>query len=147
MILAKSLSKSTSLVSVNLSSNEIRTEGAQYLLKSLVSNNSIVEIILSSIGIEAKKNRMKSEGVKPLRLLLDQNKILTFLDISGNWIGKEGLNYIMQGLRENRSLLSLKISKNDIPGECLNDLFRTIKYTKISELDISGNPIGIKFKS
>ena len=78
-------------------------------------------------------------------MLLEKNKILSFLDISGNAIGKEGLSYVMQGLRENKSLISLKISKNDIPGECLNDFFRTIKYTKISELDLSGNPIGILF--
>lgn len=114
-------------------------------LNNLVYNNSIVELNLSSVGIEGKKNRLKAEGVKPLRILLQTNQILSFLDISGNAIWNSGIRYLLQGLRDNKALISLKISKNDLTAEWIPDLFRTLKYTKVSELDISNNPIGIRY--
>ena len=87
-------------------------------------------------------NRIRAEGIKPFRTLLKNNKILTFLNISGNNIGKEGLDHILAGLENNTSLLSLKLSKNSLNGESMIDLFKVVKTTEIIELDISRNPLG-----
>ncbi|CAI2379180.1 unnamed protein product [Moneuplotes crassus] len=139
--LSNAIAKNKSIISLNLSSNEIRAEGAKVLLKSIEGNNSIIELNISSIGMDTK-NRIRALGIKPFTSLLQNNKIMTFLNVSGNNIGKEGLDYIIQGLKHNRSLLSLKISKNSLSGECMTELFETIQHTAIIELDISGNPIG-----
>lgn len=87
-------------------------------------------------------NRIRAEGIKPFRTLLQNNLVLTFLNVSGNNIGKEGLNHILAGLKYNKTLLSLKLSKNSLSGESMIELFKVIKDTGISELDISRNPIG-----
>ena len=141
-ILSESISKSESIISVDISSNEIRAKGARHLITGLYHNNSVVELKLSSIGVEAKKNRLRAEGVRPLKQLLETNLVLSFLDVSGNCIGKDGLDHIIQGLKDNTSLISLKVSKNDIPGDGLHELFKWLRYTRIRELDISKNPIG-----
>lgn len=73
MILSEAISKSQTLISINLSSNEIRAEGGQVIIQSLMNNNSIVELNICSVGVEAKKNRLGAEGIKPLRELLNKS--------------------------------------------------------------------------
>jgi Ran GTPase-activating protein (RanGAP) involved in mRNA processing and transport len=142
MVLAQAIMESECIISLNLSSNEIRPEGAKVILNYLAFNNSIIDLNLSSVGVEAKKNRLRADGMKPFKSLLKNNKVLTILDVSGNSIGKEGLEYILIGLKENTTLLSLKINKNNLAGDSLEGLFKAIKGTNIEELDISKNNIG-----
>jgi Ran GTPase-activating protein (RanGAP) involved in mRNA processing and transport len=142
MVVAQAIMESECIISLNLSNNEIRPEGAKVLLNYLAFNNSIIDLNLSSVGVEAKKNRLRADGMKPFKSLLKINKVLTILNVSGNSIGKEGLEYILIGLKENTTLLVLKISKNNLAGDSIESLFKAIKDTNIEELDISKNNIG-----
>ena len=54
IVLASSLSKTKSIISVNLSSNEIRAEGAKVLLTSIEKNESIVDLNIGSSGMDGK---------------------------------------------------------------------------------------------
>lgn len=87
------------------------------------------------------KNKLGSEGVFGLWSLLLNNKILTFLNVSGNHIQDIGVEHISFGLSNNKNLKHLNISKNDITGKGLVTLVKVIPDSGLRELISTMNPI------
>jgi len=141
--IAPALRCASGLVHIDFSSNELGPEGAEILFKSLLGNNCITSIDISSHeGLH--RNHLSEKGLKKLVPLLQSNKILSILNLSGNSIKSEGLAYIAQGIKGNFTLSSLKICQNEIQGvsATVQNLKAIIIESKLMELDISDNPLG-----
>ena len=62
-------------------------------------NFSLIELNLSSHeGLQ--RNTLGAAGVKPLRELLNVNRFITILNLSGNFIGDLGVCYLGEGLKK-----------------------------------------------
>lgn len=72
--IAKVLLATNHIVSLDLSTNNIKNEGAIVLFNHLIENQSLIELNLSSHTKEGKyRNRIKKEGIKPLKEVLTKN--------------------------------------------------------------------------
>ncbi len=100
-----------SVISLDLSSNSITSEGGAELINLLMYNFSLIDLNLSSHeGLQ--RNTLGAAGVKPLRELLNVNKFLTILNLAGNFIGDLGICYLGEGLKKepvNKTLKSLNL--------------------------------------
>jgi len=86
-------------------------------------------------------------GEKPAQVLgqvLKTNKTLMILDISGNSIKSEGLEYMVQGIVMNNTLASLRVAQNEIQGSItIAEVLKTIVVEgNLLEFDVSDNPLG-----
>ena len=93
---------------------------------------------------------LNSNLVKPgsfihISKLLARNKILGILDLSGNFVGNVGLNYISAGLTTNDTLISLSLSQTFINEDSISCLMDIINNTKIRYLNLSKNKLTNKF--
>lgn len=143
--IAYALQRSTSLVHLDISSNELGIKSGSELFKALAVNQSLTSLNISSYHIQSK-NRITEKGMKKIVPLLQINKILCILNLSGNRICVEGLKYIAMGIKGNNTLLSLNVSQNEIQGSdtCTEYLKGIVADSKLIEFDISDNPIGNK---
>lgn len=141
--IALAIRQTTSLVHLDLSSNELGAKGGVELFKALAVNESITSLDISSHeGLH--RNHIGEKGAKNIGKVLEKNKILSILNLSGNGIRIEGLSYIAAGMAGNNTLVSLKIAQNDIQGnsQCVAYFKSLVIQSKLLELDISENPLG-----
>jgi Ran GTPase-activating protein (RanGAP) involved in mRNA processing and transport len=100
-----------SVISLDLTSNSITSEGGAELINLLMYNYSLIDLNISSLeGLQ--RNTLGPAGVKPLRELLHVNHFLSILNLSGNFIGDMGICYLGEGLKKhpvNTSLKSLNL--------------------------------------
>ena len=90
---------------------------------------------------------MTHEGITGLEGVLKNNKLLEFLNISGNSLRSEGLRVILNGISNNSTLHVLNISNNEIDStgmKCLKSYINKglITQTRLYEIDLSENSIG-----
>lgn len=97
-IIADALCEVQSVVSLDLSSNSITSEGGALLIDLLKYNYSVIDLNLASSNEGLNRNTLGSAGVLPLRHTLKVNKFLAILNLSGNFIGDTGINYLVEGL-------------------------------------------------
>jgi hypothetical protein len=57
-----------------------------------------------------RRNKVGPQGIEPFRHILKFNKFLTILNLSGNCIGNQGLEYLFEGLVGNEYVKVLKIA-------------------------------------
>ncbi len=141
--IALALRCSASLVHIDLSSNDLGAKGGSQLFKALAANDSITSVDVSSHeGLH--RNHLGEKGVKRLVSVLQHNKILSILNLSGNGLKMEGLAYVAEGVAGNSTLMSLKIAQNEIAGspQCVQHLKTILIESRLIELDISDNPLG-----
>jgi hypothetical protein len=103
------------------------------IFEALEENQSIVDFTIGSTNWMFK-NKIGPNGVFPLRSLLYNNQVLTFLNISGCSITDEGLDHVIAGLLNNQGLKYLNITKNEITMNGFYAIFKAIKHCKIKEL-------------
>ncbi|CDW82579.1 UNKNOWN [Stylonychia lemnae] len=148
-IISRFIMKNSTLVALDLSSNELTSSGGQAIFNALGYNNSIIDVNLSSFeGLN--RNTLGAKGVQPLKTVLAYNLYLTILNVSGNFIGNKGLQYICEGLQQgqNQTLMKLNIALNEITGDGIEILFKIFPSTRIRDLNLAKNPLknkGIKF--
>jgi len=141
--ICQSLKYSLSIVHIDISSNELGPKGGSALFKALAVNESITSVDISSHeGLH--RNRIATKGMKNIVPVLKNNKILSILNLTGNSIKSDGLQFLAEGIIGNTTLLSLKLNQNEIQG-----ISNTLKYIKtiliesrLKELDLSDNPLG-----
>lgn len=79
-----------SLVCLNLSSNEISGAGFSCIFEAMKTNESIVELNLSTYeGVN--RNRMTKRAAVLLKEMLIQNEFLEILKMSGIHLANEGM--------------------------------------------------------
>ncbi|MBW8309735.1 MAG: SEL1-like repeat protein [Candidatus Paracaedibacteraceae bacterium] len=115
--LARYISQNANLMSLNLDSNRIGSEGA----KALANNTTLTSLDLS-------QNSIRSEGAEALA----KNTTLTSLDLSSNGIGPEGA----EALAKNTTLTFLDLSFNEIGPEGAKALANN---TLLKRLILDGN--------
>eukprot|EP00347_Sterkiella_histriomuscorum_P001530 403371680 len=144
-IFAELLIKTNRLVKLDLSSNEISRNGAKIISEALVLNNSLYHLSFFSYeGLHS--NFIGEEGSKSLAKMLQQNKILSMLDVGGNKLGNNGLSYLSMTIQESSqsSLIYLNISNNDITQEGCQYFLKSLIKSHLIELDMSKSLIGLK---
>lgn len=141
--LGSSLKSNKNIISVDISSNNINVDGSTKFFESLKDNQSIVYVNISSLeGLH--RNRLGVRGAEAVGEFLKKNRVLTHLNIGDTGIGKEGLEYIIQGIAHNKVLISLDITSNGFFHHSLDDFCGALITTNLKELFISGNKIGNK---
>ena len=109
------LKRSSTLIKLDLSSNEITKVGAKAISEALKFNCSLVDLSFYSYeGLHS--NAIAEDGAKGLAKMLQVNKTMGFLNIGGNKIGNGGLSYLSNVIHfsQDSNLLSLNVSNNEI---------------------------------
>ena len=137
---AEVLSSTQSLVHLDLSSNSISTTGGAAIISSLETNNSLINLNLSSYeGLS--RNTLGPNGVKALRFVLRVNRYLAILSLAGNFIGDIGVGYLCEGLEGNTTLIELNLAQNEITSEGIKIMEKGFKHSEVQILNLSKNPI------
>ena len=138
--LVKRIMKSTSIVHLDLSSNEISVEGSEIILKLLGNHTSLSSLDISSHeGLH--RNRLALLGSQAVGRLLTTSPVLSILNIAGTGIGPDGIEYIITGLNNNHILSSLNLSNNNLGWKCIEKLAYTIVGTDLKELSLASNKL------
>lgn len=144
------------LTALDLTGNEIGTEGTQYLSNILKYDNSALQKLSlekNSIGIKElqyilemlninqtltslnlNNNKIGTEGARNISNVLSGNTSLKELQLHSNDIGTEGAQYILEMLYINQTLTSLNLNYNEIEGELMNKIKEEISYNKSMQL-------------
>ena len=97
-----------SLTHLDLSENSFIDSGSHCVFEGLQHNNTLVNLNLSTTGLRSTD----SDTVRSLSKMLQVNKSLTHLDLSGNFLLLKGC-CVFDGLRHNSTLTHLSLSNND----------------------------------
>ena len=148
---------------LDVSSNNIASEGIRALSEALVkcttlqrlsvSNNSIQKDDADSLAMCFKNfktfqvldiscNNLESSGAEVIADALLNSTSLYSLNISSNKIGQDGAYSLANALQHWANLSELNISSNGIESQGLEYIALAMKSTKsLSHLDISGNAL------
>ena len=99
---------------MSLGGNNIQTEGAVQLFRSLIGHESMVSLDLANNGY---KNKVKigAKGAEELGALLKHPMcLISNLDLTDNALTTEALQHVISGARACRSLVSLNLAQNDL---------------------------------
>ena len=76
--------RTLSIIELNVSTNSLSPSGLCTLFESLHRNQSLIDLNISTSLREGKnRNRMNKESIQSLAELLQVNKMIQYLDISG----------------------------------------------------------------
>jgi len=157
----------TKLRSINLSKNQINSENASALLKSLATNEGIQEIFFDNNLLDEAVVPTLIEEIPKLEKLkvvnLSDNKFgdagaiklaeglqsatlaLSALQLSGNDIGNAGATAIGNFIAKNKSVSRILLSSNKISDDGAKEIAKALAENDlIDELDFSNNNIGNK---
>ena len=133
--IATAIRVNTILEKLNLSCNEISDDGVNFISDGLKNNNSLKEVNIS-------RNKITSEGAQYIADAIQINTTLVKLDLSCNALSDDGATAISDSLQFNISLQELNISKNEITSEGVKKMAQVIQVnTTLKHLDLSINKI------
>ena len=132
-----------SIVSLDIGSNDIMIEGSSLLFRQLKQHPSISVLNIANHD-RLHRNRIGINACHDLRDLLNENKIISSLNIADNRIGNEGLSVIAPALTTACVLVIFDLSNNELEGEAVIDsLSNYLKTSQILlELNLSSNRLG-----
>jgi len=115
-----------------------------HLGTALRSNISLVDLDLSNkIGSPFKHNLLSEKGAEYLVPLLETNRFLSFLNLSGNRIGDKGIQLILAAVSKGNTMVSLDISQNSITGDSADAIsFCLTECKPLKRLNLWGNQLG-----
>ena len=125
------------LTHLNLSSNlKFSESGAYCVFQGLKHNTTLVYLNVSYTGLVATEDTAQA-----LTTMLQVNKTLTHLNLSGNWtFFDSGAYCVFQGLQDNTTLVYLNLSSTGITDKGAEYIAQTLKYNRsLRTLDISKN--------
>ncbi|XP_028403911.1 NACHT, LRR and PYD domains-containing protein 12-like [Dendronephthya gigantea] len=127
-------SNNCELTELNVSDNDLKTEGAKYLSDALKSDNcKLTKLDVSVNGLKTEDIKYLSDALKNI------NCKLTKLDVRGNDLKTEGAKYLSDALKsDNCKLTELNVSVNDLQTEGVKYLSDALKsdYCKLTKLDV-----------
>ncbi|KFV52425.1 Leucine-rich repeat-containing protein 45, partial [Gavia stellata] len=141
-LLLHGLCSNTTVKSLDLKGNNLRTMGAEALGKLLRQNKSIRSLILewNSLGVweegfsffcqglgannflqrlDLRNNQINHQGAGELAMALKQNATLQELDLRWNNIGLLGGRALLNCLHSNKTLKRLELAGNNVPSDIL----------------------------
>ena len=112
--LCKGISETTSLMHIDLGSNDITSDGANYFFSKIQDNQYLYSINMANVdGLH--RNRLGSNGCKGLNKLLKYNKVLSMIDIADNNIGNEGIRNLLKDIDPLESnVVYMNLSNNNL---------------------------------
>ena len=141
--LIKGVIRSTTLVSMDIGSNDIMLEGSSLLFKSLKYHPSLSILNIANHD-RLHRNRIGVNACRDLRDMIYENKILSQLNIADNRIGNDGLKIIAPAFNQECTLAILNLQNNDLEGITISNCLST--YLKSSrnllEINIGSNNMG-----
>jgi len=144
--IAKAVSKSESIVHLDLRSTAFRKEAANKLFKALSVNKSITCLQIGNIK-GMYRNFLAGKGLSKIEDYLRSTQQLTFLDLNGALICNEGLVYVLKGLIHCKYVKVLNIAFNNLNGGASSTIIDIIIKTSIRRLNLNQNALGSTFVS
>ncbi|NXI41694.1 LRC45 protein, partial [Galbula dea] len=152
-LLLHGLCSNTTVKSLDLKGNNLRTVGAEALGKLLRQNKSIRSLILewNNLGIweegfsffcqglgannslqrlDLRNNQINHQGAGELAMALKQNSSLQELDLRWNNIGLLGGRALLSCLHSNKTLERLELAGNNIPSDILKAVEQAMDHNK-----------------
>lgn len=122
------------IVELVLSSNDFSFEGAQKLEELVSSNTTLQGLQLSSIPLDDEKTQLLAAGLK-------KNTTLKSLSVINSTIGTLGAQSIADALRVNSTLTTLKLDKTQLTDRGLDYIAESLSVNRgIQGLDLGNNP-------
>ncbi|NWW44357.1 LRC45 protein, partial [Pedionomus torquatus] len=152
-LLLHGLCSNTTVRSLDLKGNNLRTVGAEALGKLLRQNKSIRSLILewNSLGVweegfsffcqglgannvlqrlDLRNNQINHQGAAELAMALRQNTSLQELDLRWNNIGLLGGRALLNCLHSNRTLKRLELAGNNVPSDILKAVEQAMDHNQ-----------------
>ncbi|KFP09888.1 Leucine-rich repeat-containing protein 45, partial [Egretta garzetta] len=152
-LLLHGLCSNTTVKSLDLKGNNLRTMGAEALGKLLRQNKSIRSLILewNSLGVweegfsffcqglgannflqrlDLRNNQINHQGAGELALALKQNASLQELDLRWNNIGLLGGRALLNCLHSNKTLKRLELAGNNVPSDILKAVEQAMDHNQ-----------------
>ncbi|XP_041321907.1 leucine-rich repeat-containing protein 45 isoform X2 [Pyrgilauda ruficollis] len=159
-LLLNGLCTNTTVKSLDLKGNNLRTMGAEALGKLLKQNKSIRSLTLewNSLGmweegfsffcqglrannflqrLDLRNNQINHQGAGELAMALTQNTSLQELDLRWNNIGLLGGRALLNCLHSNRTLKRLELAGNNVPGDILKAVEHALDHNQDREAILS----------
>jgi len=131
-ILCAQLMKNTSVLSLNIGSNRLKSPGANAVAELLKENTPLQELIMST-------NEIGDGGANELAGGFFGNSTLLTLGLKSNGISAEGCVALCDALHNNRSLSQLDLGSNTIHEEGIEAILRLLRVNScIVEIGIEG---------
>ncbi|NXH15460.1 LRC45 protein, partial [Bucco capensis] len=152
-LLLHGLCSNTTVKSLDLKGNNLRTVGAEALGKLLRQNKSIRSLILewNSLGLweegfsffcqglgvnnslqrlDLRNNQINHQGAGELAMALKQNSSLQELDLRWNNIGLLGSRALLNCLHSNKTLKRLELAGNNVPSDILKAVEQAMNHNQ-----------------
>ncbi|NXI49653.1 LRC45 protein, partial [Chloroceryle aenea] len=152
-LLLHGLCSNTTVKSLDLKGNNLRTVGAEALGKLLSQNKSIRSLILewNNLGmweesfsffcrglgankflrrLDLRNNQINHQGAGELAMALKQNASLQELDLRWNNIGLLGGRALLSCLHSNKTLKRLELAGNNIPSDILEAVEQAMDHNQ-----------------
>ncbi|XP_069728869.1 leucine-rich repeat-containing protein 45 [Phaenicophaeus curvirostris] len=152
-ILLHDLCSNTTVKSLDLKGNNLRSEGAEALGKLLAQNKTIRSLILewNNLGVweegfslfcqglgannvlqqlDLRNNQINHQGAGELALALKQNSSLQELDLRWNNIGLLGGRALLNSLHSNKTLKRLELAGNNVPSDILKAVEQAMDHNQ-----------------
>ncbi|KAM9222458.1 leucine-rich repeat-containing protein 45 [Leptosomus discolor] len=152
-LLLHGLCSNTTVKSLDLKGNNLRTVGAEALGKLLRQNKSIRSLILewNSLGVweegfsffcqglgansflqrlDLRNNQINHQGAGELAVALKQNASLQELDLRWNNIGLLGGRALLNCLHSNKTLKKLELAGNNVPSDILKAVEQAMDHNQ-----------------
>ncbi|NXY72323.1 LRC45 protein, partial [Glareola pratincola] len=152
-LLLHGLCSNTTVKTLDLKGNNLRTVGAEALGRLLRQNKSIRSLILewNSLGIweegfsffcqglgannvlqqlDLRNNQINHQGAGELAMALKQNASLQELDLRWNNIGLLGGRALLNCLHSNRTLKRLELAGNNVPSDILKAVEQAMNHNQ-----------------
>uniref|UniRef100_A0A8C5J128 Leucine rich repeat containing 45 n=1 Tax=Junco hyemalis TaxID=40217 RepID=A0A8C5J128_JUNHY len=159
-LLLNGLCTNTTVKSLDLKGNNLRTTGAEALGKLLRQNKSIRSLTLewNSLGmweegfsffcqglrannflqrLDLRNNQINHQGAGELAVALTQNTSLQELDLRWNNIGLLGGRALLNCLHSNKTLKRLELAGNNVPGDILKAVEQALDHNQDREAILS----------
>ncbi|KAM4762125.1 leucine-rich repeat-containing protein 45 isoform 2-T2 [Cyanocitta cristata] len=159
-LLLHGLCSNTTVESLDLKGNNLRTMGAEALGKLLRQNKSIRSLTLewNSLGmweegfsffcqglrannflrrLDLRNNQINHQGAEELAMALTQNTSLQELDLRWNNIGLLGGRALLNCLHSNKTLKRLELAGNNVPGDILKAVEQALDHNQDREAILS----------
>nr|XP_033791353.1 dynein regulatory complex subunit 5 [Geotrypetes seraphini]XP_033791354.1 dynein regulatory complex subunit 5 [Geotrypetes seraphini] len=119
-VIARALTKNTTLTTLNLRLNRLGDEGGQAICQALLHNSTLVNVHLGS-------NELSEPTGIAISLVLARNKTLRSINFSSNRIGLDGGKQLVEGISDNRTLVEFDLRLTEVGQEnefCINQVLK-----------------------
>jgi Ran GTPase-activating protein (RanGAP) involved in mRNA processing and transport len=140
MYFADLLMHAPHIISLNLASNSITDQGIEAVFYALCQNTSLVSLDIGSTSAVGR-NSFGPRSCRVLARMLQQNVVLSTLNISMAEITTDSILTICDGIAHNRTLHELDLSNNNILSKGASAFLAACAQSRIRDLRLGYNQL------